>query len=159
MLNSPLKKNRNYEMYPGSYSRQTPKSRRSVDREDWGDPLTPRLSGRRSPRLVSWSAPVPAPKRHSLKKLKRTSPLQGVMKKLLRSHPAKYSAQAVDHAVDELVGELESMGLRLPLERVKDFTYCLNSRKLRLNVLSGKLHVRTGGGYQEFLDFLDRTQL
>jgi len=81
------------------------------------------------------------------------------MRKLLRSHPAKYSAQAVDKAVEELIGELESMGLRLPLKRVKDFTYCLNSKKMRLNVLSGKLHVRTGGGYQELLAFLDRLQL
>lgn len=130
-----------------------------TDREISGDPVTPFMPRRRSPLQACRSAPALTQKKHKLKVIKRRSPLRGVMKKLLRSHPAKYSAQAVDHAVKELVDELESMGLKLPLERVKDFTYSLYQRQLRLNVLSGKLHVRTGGGYQDLLAFLDRTQL
>jgi len=152
---TPAKSSRNSDSYIGT----SPSTGFSTDREAWEDPVTPTISRTRSPLQASRSAPAPTQKKRNLNILKKRSPLRGVMKKLLRSHPAKYSAQAVDHAVKEMVEELKSMGLSLPLKRVKDFTYTLNQRQLRLNVLSGKLHVRTGGGYQDLLAFLDRTQL
>jgi len=152
---TPARSSRNSDSYIIGTS---PSTGFSTDRE-WDDHKTPTTSRTRSPLQASRSAPARAKQKRNLNVLRNRSPLRGVMKKLLRSHPAKYSAQAVDHAVKEMVEELKSMGLSLPLKRVKDFTYTLNQRQLRLNVLSGKLHVRTGGGYQDLLAFLDRTQL
>eukprot|EP00455_Lapot_gusevi_P034125 TRINITY_DN37553_c0_g1_i2.p1 TRINITY_DN37553_c0_g1~~TRINITY_DN37553_c0_g1_i2.p1 ORF type:complete len:122 (-),score=24.22 TRINITY_DN37553_c0_g1_i2:59-400(-) len=84
---------------------------------------------------------------------------QHVLQQRRRNNPHKFSAEAVDAAVNSLIQQCASEGIVLPLVRVSDFVYALHGRvpkKLRLNVRSGKLVVRLGGGYCDILEYLDR---
>eukprot|EP01083_Nonionella_stella_P297225 1009496_1 len=80
---------------------------------------------------------------------------EAVFKRLLRTHPDKYSTKSVDQAVMSLKRTFLKLGIDLPMYRVGDCCYQLWSKKLHLNVYSGVLHVRTGGGFITIMDYLD----
>ena len=62
---------------------------------------------------------------------------------------------AVDQLAAELVARFSEQGCPLPLRRHSDFVYQLGNRKVSLSVISGKLVVRHGASYVDFLEFLE----
>ena len=66
--------------------------------------------------------------------------------------------RAVGKLVRELKKRFVDNGCPLPLTQVDDFVYQLGSRKVTLNVISNKLVVRLGGGFTDFLEFLEKAR-
>eukprot|EP01052_Picozoa_sp_SAG31_P035364 SAG31_NODE_4257_length_3414_cov_1.764706_2_plen_261_part_00 len=66
--------------------------------------------------------------------------------------------KAVDQLVTELTTRFRAEGCPLPLKRHSDFVYKLGNRKVSLSVISGKLVVRAGAGYVDFLNFLEKAR-
>lgn len=56
---------------------------------------------------------------------------------------------------NDLKARFSENGCPLPFAKKLDFVYQLGSRKVTLNVVSSKLVVRMGGGYTDFLEFLE----
>ena len=46
----------------------------------------------------------------------------------------------------------------MPFHKKSDFVYQLGCRKVTLNVVAEKLVVRLGGGYTDFLEFLEKAR-
>ena len=69
------------------------------------------------------------------------------------------TADDVDLRVVALKKRFTDNGMTLPLRKVADFQYTLGNKKVKLNLVGGKLVVRTGGGHQSFLEFLERQRL
>ncbi|KNC49523.1 uncharacterized protein AMSG_05544 [Thecamonas trahens ATCC 50062] len=73
-------------------------------------------------------------------------------------HSRMQRAAIVDGLVADLKARFAEHGLSLPLFKVEDFVYMLRSRKLLLSVAGDKLLVRTGGGSEDLLVFLERVK-
>ena len=66
----------------------------------------------------------------------------------------------MEQKVNALKKEIyKSNGFKLPLSKVHDCTYKLGKRKILLNMIGGELQVLMGGGWQNFEEFLSRTQI
>eukprot|EP00698_Gefionella_okellyi_P020221 TRINITY_DN6324_c0_g1_i1.p1 TRINITY_DN6324_c0_g1~~TRINITY_DN6324_c0_g1_i1.p1 ORF type:complete len:485 (-),score=145.02 TRINITY_DN6324_c0_g1_i1:344-1798(-) len=76
----------------------------------------------------------------------------------LRALPSKEKvAKEVHQRVLALKARFNDAGIPLPLEKMGPCQYKLNKQTLMMNVLSGKLVVRIGGGFEDFTHFLERT--
>ena len=65
-------------------------------------------------------------------------------------------AKRVDEAVETFVRKFRENGFLLPLSYQDGFGYSLSGKKVHLAVFGTKLHVRFGGGYIDFRDYLDQ---
>jgi len=65
--------------------------------------------------------------------------------------------QELDLAVIDLIGKYAQRSIHLPLIRQGDYTYSLGSKKLNLRLSGGTLMVRQGGGYQDLVGYLNKT--
>eukprot|EP00899_Mesostigma_viride_P002468 jgi/Mesvir1/12221/Mv00449-RA.1 len=68
-------------------------------------------------------------------------------------------ATLVDSLVTVLLRRFMEEGIGLPLTKIGDCLYRLDQRKIQLHVLGGKLCVRAGGGYRDFLEYLSKTKI
>ena len=62
---------------------------------------------------------------------------------------------AVDTLANDLKRRFSDNGVNLPFSKEKDCIYKLGTRRVMLNVIGNKLMVRMGGGFVDFLEFLE----
>ncbi len=61
--------------------------------------------------------------------------------------------------VEELMARFKSSGVALPLKCISGVSYHLGQRKLHFGMRNGRLMVRVGGGYCDFLEYLAKAPL
>eukprot|EP00350_Pseudokeronopsis_sp_OXSARD2_P000448 CAMPEP_0170562988 /NCGR_PEP_ID=MMETSP0211-20121228/63539_1 /TAXON_ID=311385 /ORGANISM="Pseudokeronopsis sp., Strain OXSARD2" /LENGTH=105 /DNA_ID=CAMNT_0010880595 /DNA_START=280 /DNA_END=594 /DNA_ORIENTATION=- len=80
-------------------------------------------------------------------------------------NPKRKMAQDVDFAVKELVCQLQEANINLDISKIKDFIFEIKNypdyengrevnRVINLRLSGNQLMIRTGGGYYDFLEFL-----
>ena len=67
--------------------------------------------------------------------------------------------QAVDAMVFNLKQRFKQSGVTLPLEKQSGPVFRLGSRKLQLSIKNGRLTVRVGQNYIDFLEYLSKAAL
>jgi len=67
----------------------------------------------------------------------------------------QHKAVAVDTLANDLKRRFSDNGVNLPFSKEKDCIYKLGTRRVMLNVIGNKLMVRMGGGFVDFLEFLE----
>eukprot|EP00742_Colponemidia_sp_Colp-10_P007614 GILJ01008206.1.p1 GENE.GILJ01008206.1~~GILJ01008206.1.p1 ORF type:complete len:698 (-),score=135.75 GILJ01008206.1:34-2127(-) len=68
-------------------------------------------------------------------------------------------ALELEHSVAEIKRSFEKNHMHLPIIKVSDSVYLLGKKKIHLRLLGGKPVVRMGGGFSDFLEFLEKTRL
>ena len=90
----------------------------------------------------------------------RSRTFRAVERHLPAEDAERIEQERVEAAVRLVLDRFEASGIFLPMEHVKGCTYCLAGRRVvHLKVLSGRLCVRSGGGFTDFLEWLSRAQL
>ncbi|UPR00501.1 hypothetical protein HOP50_05g38160 [Chloropicon primus] len=69
------------------------------------------------------------------------------------------SSDKIDEAVKDFVQKFKDDGFHLPLAYAEGFGYMLSGKKVHLACFGKKLHIRFGGGYIEFRDYLDQKKI
>ena len=71
----------------------------------------------------------------------------------------KLRGDKIDEAVKDFVQKFKDDGFHLPLAYAEGFGYMLSGKKVHLACFGKKLHIRFGGGYIEFRDYLDQKKI
>ena len=103
--------------------------------------------------------PSPPPPLAMPQRRERSRTMRAVERNMPAEETERIEQERVESAVELILQRFEASGVFLPIEQVQGCCYSVASRRVHLKVLSGRLCVRSGGGYQDFLEWLSRARL
>ena len=79
----------------------------------------------------------------------------------INPNSTRYQAKSaqIHEKVESICDKFKQDGFHLPLSYMEGFGYSLGGKKIHLAVFGKKLHIRFGGGYIDFMDYLSQKKI